>query len=491
MIKKVKSERENKCANINKYKNSIKILSSENIAITLISLVITIILLIILAGIVINISIGENGLFKKAKYAKNEYLNAQSKEEEELNELYKQLGVTENLPENTKETQAGTTVKLPSKWEKYTPAYVTNEKGQEVISSKKVSSVYAVSAGNGETVPIPYVFYYVGGNLGSGVVISDNKEDKNKYAGESDVPNGVKVENGKFVDILKGNQFVFIPCTQSEYHKTNWANGKQGNVSGVSDCYWGIEISTLELAQIKKYEGFYVGRYEAGLPTSQDGFTGENAFESALSTTSSTLVGGSTQYNSTKIPISKAGREPWNFIDYNNSWASAQKMYTTHSVQSGLITGTQWDVMLNKIVSIDETKNLTDSKTWGNYALGETFNYTGKTAEYNKADNKLYGYGEIEENKTKMNNSNKLLTTGASEHNKAYNLYDVAGNLYEWTEESAVISSSLETLATNRIVRGGSFVNTSNSTPVIMRAGNLLGTSSNYFNGFRTVLYII
>lgn len=166
-------------------------------------------------------------------------------------------------------------------------------------------------------------------------------------------------------------------------------------------------------------------------------------------------------------------------------------MYSTHSVQSGLITETQWDVMLNKIVSIDETKNLTDSKTWGNYALGETFNYTGKTAEYNKADNKLYGYGEIEENKTKMNNSNKLLTTGASEHNKAYNLYDVAGNLYEWTEESAVISSSLETLATNRIVRGGSFVNTSNSTPAIIRAGNLLGTSSNYFNGFRTVLYII
>ena len=37
-------------------------------------------------------------------------------------------------------------------------------------------------------------------------------------------------------------------------------------------------------------------------------------------------------------------------------------MYSTHSVQSGLITETQWDVMLNKIVSIDETKNLTDSK---------------------------------------------------------------------------------------------------------------------------------
>ena len=41
-------------------------------AITLISLVITVILIIILAGIGINLSLGENGLFSKAKYAKEE-----------------------------------------------------------------------------------------------------------------------------------------------------------------------------------------------------------------------------------------------------------------------------------------------------------------------------------------------------------------------------------------------------------------------------------
>ena len=157
----------------------------KNKGITLISLVITIILLIILAGIVINLGLGENGLFIKAKYAKEKYLNDQSKEEQELNELYKQLGL-EELPENTPETNAGTIVKLPSKWEKYTPSYVTNEAGKEVIANKKVASVYAVSSGNGETVPIPYGFYYVGGNLGSGVVISDNKEDQNKYAGEAE-----------------------------------------------------------------------------------------------------------------------------------------------------------------------------------------------------------------------------------------------------------------------------------------------------------------
>lgn len=52
--------------------------------ITLITLVITIILLLILAGIIINLSLGENGIFNKAKYAKIEYEKAKIKEELEL-----------------------------------------------------------------------------------------------------------------------------------------------------------------------------------------------------------------------------------------------------------------------------------------------------------------------------------------------------------------------------------------------------------------------
>lgn len=78
--------------------------------ITLISLVITIILLIILAGIIINIGLGENGLFTRAKEARNKYLTAQKQEEQMLNELYKQLGIEEELLENTKNTEAGTIV---------------------------------------------------------------------------------------------------------------------------------------------------------------------------------------------------------------------------------------------------------------------------------------------------------------------------------------------------------------------------------------------
>jgi microcystin-dependent protein len=60
-------------------------------AITLITLVITIILLIILAGVVINLSLGDNGLIFITKKAKNDYLNAQTSEEDELNNLYSEI----------------------------------------------------------------------------------------------------------------------------------------------------------------------------------------------------------------------------------------------------------------------------------------------------------------------------------------------------------------------------------------------------------------
>ena len=59
-----------------------KIFEKKNTkGITLIALVITIIVLIILAGVTINLTLGENGIFNKAKYAKEEYLNATSLEQ--------------------------------------------------------------------------------------------------------------------------------------------------------------------------------------------------------------------------------------------------------------------------------------------------------------------------------------------------------------------------------------------------------------------------
>jgi len=65
--------------------------------ITLIALVITIVVLIILAGVAISLSIGENGIFNKAKYVTEEYSNAQDYEETEIAKLTNEIDlITEN-----------------------------------------------------------------------------------------------------------------------------------------------------------------------------------------------------------------------------------------------------------------------------------------------------------------------------------------------------------------------------------------------------------
>ncbi|MCI8346231.1 MAG: hypothetical protein HFJ42_09950 [Clostridia bacterium] len=330
----------------------------NNKGITLITLVITIILLIILAGIIINIGLSENGLFSRAKEAKNKYLTAEKEEEKLLNELYKQLGIEEELPENTQKTEAGTIVKTPEKWKTTVPNYVDAQTGKQVKDSYKVASVYAVAVGNGNEIPVPIDFYYVGGTLESGIVISDNSEDRNKDAGKTDVRKE-----------LKGNQFVWIPCNIEDYHKIHFEeNGEYDR-----------ETNTIEASQIKKYEGFYIGRYEAGVGTlnkekEQKGESnpfdytvtfanGASLFNSVAVQTG--LISGWTwqNYNFTAktegTPVSnvsnkatgnivlKADSIPYYHADYYTAVEMSRRLYEEHRyVISSLATGTMWDVMM-------------------------------------------------------------------------------------------------------------------------------------------------
>jgi len=437
----------------------------RNKGITLIALVITVIILIILAGVAINLTIGENGIFSKAKYARDKYLNEESLEQQQLNELYAYLSA-EDLPENTKDTDAGTIVRLPDEWQTGTPRYIETDTGVEVISTKKVANVYAVSAGNGETVPVPVGFWYVGGNLSTGVVISDKEADKDKYAGVTD-------ESGKsFVGKdLEGNQFVWIPCTEDKYEKYSWG---QGTVTNRSTSSWDTTIHSSEKGQIKKYNGFYVARYEAGIALAIEEYT------SQISTASNPL------FNKAGVPQSKEGIIPWMFIDWTQAQENAQSMYNTNYVYSGLITGAQWDVMINKIASV-EGKSLTDSESWGNY-YGKALTYTGRSATFNSSAQTLSAFSERQTNGIKNANTNIILTTGASETAKAYNLYDVAGNIWEWTEETSFDGG--DTATQYREMRGSSFAVNSSTIPVCYRSGE--NSVDRFFVsvGFRVVLYI-
>lgn len=482
--------------------------------ITLISLVVTIIVLIILAGVSINLLLGHNGIVTRAKQAKEEYTNAQIAEQESLNELEKQLAdYGKDLPENTPENpqEAGTEVKMPSNWYTTTSAYVSTEDGSVVKRAVKVASVTAIATGNGETVPVPNGFYYVGGTKATGVVISDNKADQNKYANytptgevKEGIPSGaiykedgsakriVYDERGNVVldeftaeeknTAILGNQFVWIPVSANEYVKKTW--GKNANGNDTWNGTWERQTNTAELPQIQKYDGFYIGRYEAGtsnitLSTGVN-FASQNT-ASSWENDEFSIRNGLGNSVTGKI-TQKSGEIPYYHTDYETALKLSNSMYQTDYVQSGLVTGTMWDAMMKFIAGSDDT--IVTESSWGNYRNGSVTYTAGKgrfatvdlsdgamTSAFTKNDGSYNYYG--------------IKTTAVSEDVKKKNLYDVAGNLWEWTQEASYPNNTVESY----MLRGGSFRHSYFDCPPCYRAVNP-ATLTFTDRGFRPVLYI-
>ena len=447
--------------------------------ITLVALVVTIIILIILAGISIGMLAGQDGLISKVQKAKENMELATIEEQEQLNTLYDRL-----------ETGAGYAtsydiVASMNNFRKKVADAITNagittaqDASDETIvanignlkDSSKTVNYITVSDG---TVPVPKSFYYVGGNLATGVVISDNYDD-------SYDKNGKDMSAHSEVYNLVGNQFVWIPCNADDYHKiSTWQGNTQYYTSDSDLRYassnWDTLTNSAELEQIKKYGGFYVARFEAGLGLA------ENNVET---------IGNSNKYNSDGTPLSKAGVVPWNFISWTQAQSNSIRMKANDDyVTSGLITGTQWDVMLNKIYTSDNTKSLISSGTWGNYYDSENFTYYGRYATYNSSTTKLSAFSTSMATGTDNKNTYTLLTTGATDRNKGYNIYDVAGNLWEWTEETSFYGGRANSIQ-YRELRGGSCGINGSLGPACYRAGNY--AEGNIFNnvGFRVVLYL-
>ena len=364
----------------------------------------------------------------------------------------------ESLPKNTAENQqnVGAVVASKDNW--------------------NIETVTAISVGNGDTVPVPKGFYYVGGDLNTGVIISDNEEDK--YDGQIDKT------TWEYTTSLKGNQFVWIPCEEEEYKKCEVWNGTTQKPGTLADKGWDKTTYTSELPQIRKYGGFYVARYEAGLAETIPEFT-----ETQQQTASNQV------YNKEGIPQSKAGIIPWMFIDWSTSQKNAKNMYNTASISSGLITGTQLDVMLKRIAEkTDLTEaDLTNSVNWGNHS-DNSIEYKGRIAKaYYTNLFYLTTFGEQGDGKTSIYSTSggDLLTTGASRQTEKYHIFDVAGNLWEWTDEISLYKTgnANETNIQYHILRGSGYMNPS-TIPACFRHGAIISSDTNLSIGFRVVLYI-
>ena len=233
-----------------------------------------------------------------------------------------------------------------------------------------------------------------------------------------------------------GNEFVWIPAyiedteneeNNAEYEKNNvpkyenWSKKSIHNdVNDIEEVGIPEKVTNIwnqeEKNQVKTYEGFYIARYEAGIPESLTTALGE---ESA----------NAEKRNIGDIaPLSKRNKTPWNYINWTNSKKNAELMKSSDYVQSGLITVKMWDSTLSWLIlsgAISENEAMYDSRSWGNFQPSEVTQIT----EYS-IDNGATWTGV---SSTTKENVNWLLKTGHSNYTNRNNIFDLAGNLWEFT----------------------------------------------------------
>ena len=347
-----------------------------NQGITLVALVVTIVVLLILSSVSLNLVLGDNGIIVKAKEAAETTAAAQEKEAMERNLLEKEL-------ENSLSTPA-------------------------------------VEPTDG--VKIPTGFYYVGGTKASGIVISDNKNDKNKYRNQKVVG----------TDLL-GNQYVWIPCTTDssssdlQYARTEWGVEVDGDDNSRAikdeltltdasvtysdaDTANGInaDVSKEIVAQIKaekasvaQYGGYYIGRYEVGR-------------------NSDTAV---VKYNQT----------PYASITWSTAYGLAKKIITNSEVNSYLCSSYAWDTAVNFI------QNNSTAKNYATSIEGFNGNWNPQAVK------------DPSGNVIKPAGTSQQLNTGLT--TQFCNIFDMGGNEAEFTTE--LNPGTSETV----VLRGGSYVN--------------------------------
>ena len=371
-----------------------------NQGITLVALVVTIVVLLILSSVSLNLVLGDNGIIVKAKEAAETTAAAQEKEAMERNLLEKEL-------ENSLSTPA-------------------------------------VEPTDG--VKIPTGFYYVGGTKASGIVISDNKNDKNKYRNQKVVG----------TDLL-GNQYVWIPCTTDstssklQYARTEWGVEVDGNDNSRAikdeltltdasvtysdaDTANGInaDVSKEIVAQIKaekasvaQYGGYYIGRYEVGR-------------------NSDTAV---VKYNQT----------PYASITWSTAYGLAKKIITNSEVNSYLCSSYAWDTAVNFI------QNNSTAKNYATSIEGFNGNWNPQAVK------------DPSGNVIKPAGTSQQLNTGLT--TQFCNIFDMGGNEAEFTTE--LNPGTSETV----VLRGGGYYNHGNG-PAGYRWDTMVQAVPTFSTGF-------
>ena len=409
--------------------------NKDNRGITLIALVVTIIVLLILAGISIAMLTGQNGILNRAAEAKEKTRVAQEDENEKLQGYEKIINqYAENLPIGED-----------------TAPYLPNS----TFSKKE-------------------------GDLAKGLVIQD--ANQNEYV-------WVEVPTTIYGNTTYNNNGANKPSNSEDYtnieaclkvYTADYANSSYSD----TNSNFTVQYQAM-LKSVYTNGGFWIGRYEAGL----EGDTPRTSYTEILPSDKAVI---------------KQNKIPYNYVKRDEAQELATRM-NYNGCTSSLIFGIQWDLTLKyieeKTVELAEEANkdtvradiknklTSNSKKIGNYYNSEFTLNRGKFAKYNKlSDWKAY---DSEEKPTLVTGSKKepqslnsngiLLTTGATEATNLQNIYDIAGNAWEWTLEFCTTSGPC-------VYGGGSYLDHGSGVPAKNRSGD--GIASCYGGvGFRIGLW--
>ena len=414
--------------------------------ITLLVLVITIVILIILSTVTISAVFGDGGLIEQSKQTHSDATNMMYSREENMNKLMQEYSNMMDEEEGIENPNLND-IENPDQNEIVDPG--TDPDKPTIPEGWDEDKVEAVESGDGETVPVP-----------KGYVASKASNENTViggfviYEGEEDVTDS-NVDSAR----TSRNQFVWVPVEDindiakltSGYDTAGRLNyqGKLYSFSSsgateMSSCGQGTReyrepdivknydnvISNMKILELTSgnafqqqlqlefnemiesidiYGGFYIGRYETGNLVATIGTE----------------------------PVVVKGNNSISNVNWYYMYRNIKELATNNSVKSTMIWGCLWDRTLIWLAETNQTSNgingksyaeITNSRTWGNY------------------DTDVGGTG-------------KKQISGYSEAWKANNIYDMAGNVLDWT---------LEARSDNRrIWRGGYYgVKTANAASV-------------------------
>ena len=429
--------------------------------ITLVALVITIVVLLILAGVSINLVLGDNGIVKKAQDTKTKSAEASENDLKGMNGLVSEMEGA--LAGNGGAGGSGTDTKVPAEATAETAPYFPDNTFTKKEGTIEKGLVIQDTSGN------EYVWVVVPKSLYNNTAYNSNNEKK--PSSSTDYAN---------IEYCL-QQYTATYRNGTSYSDVYYADNDNVDWFADETAYNNLKNSMLK--SVYENGGFYVGRYEAGIAENRTNNTDKNS-ESKYITPSI-------------APVSKADAYPYTHVTRTQAQNLASNV-NSGTKTSSLMFGVQWDLVLafmsKDTAKVTDTSILTsNSTTIGNYRdsvfqLSQTGKYAtmsgwSLSSTWNPATTATESFVDSSRNKIAQSSDSDgiLVTTGTSEKNKAMNIYDIAGNVYEWTLEKT------STTSLPCAIRGGDFSITGSGNPAANRSGS--STDLSGIIGFRVSLF--